>query len=341
MTLSIGPRPPRVLVVDDEQSILDLLKRRLETLGCQVSVLGGGSEVAQTVREQLPDLVLLDVMMPDVDGFTVCKTLKADPLVRDIPVVLMTARSEVDSRIKGLEMGAHDYIAKPFETAELVARIRAALRVKHLQDELKEANKRLERLAASDPLTDLPNRRTFDEQFFMAVERSRRSGEALSVLMIDLDNFKRINDTYGHQVGDDALRHISRVLGGRRRDTDLVGRYGGEEFVWALPGAGTTDAMEVAEWLRRTVEEMVIQTDEGAERLTVSVGVTTYEPAAHGPLGTTAMLEAADEALRSAKSAGRNQVTYQALGVVEGAPSDAEAESEAAEDDGTGLTRYR
>src|SRR3990170_261535 len=105
---------------------------------------------------------------------------------------MMTARSETDSRIKGLELGAHDYVGKPFETAELVARIRAALRVKHLQDELREANRRLERLAASDPLTDLPNRRTFDEQFFLAIERSRRGGEALSVMMIDLDHFKQV-----------------------------------------------------------------------------------------------------------------------------------------------------
>jgi len=226
MTLSMGPRPPRLLVVDDEQSILDLLRRRLEALGCEVTVLSGGSQVAVTVREKMPDLVLLDVMMPDVDGFTVCQALKQDPQVRDIPVVLMTARTEVDSRIKGLEMGAHDYVTKPFETAELLARVRAALRVKALQDELREANKLLERLATSDPLTDLPNRRTFDEQIFLAIERSRRTGQTVSVIMLDLDHFKQINDTHGHQVGDEALRQVAHILAGRRRVTDLVARYG-------------------------------------------------------------------------------------------------------------------
>jgi PleD family two-component response regulator len=246
MTLSMGPRPPRLLVVDDEQSILDLLRRRLEALGCEVTVLSGGSQVAVTVREKMPDLVLLDVMMPDIDGFTVCQTLKQDPQTRDIPVVLMTARTEVDSRIKGLEMGAHDYVTKPFETAELLARVRAALRVKALQDELREANKLLERLATSDPLTDLPNRRTFDEHIFLAMERSRRTGEVVSVIMLDLDHFKQINDSRGHQVGDEALRQVARILAGRRRVTDLVARYGGEEFVWVLPGAAPDAAVEVA-----------------------------------------------------------------------------------------------
>jgi diguanylate cyclase (GGDEF)-like protein len=338
MTLSMGPRPPRLLVVDDEQSILDLLRRRLEALGCEVTVLSGGSQVAATVREKMPDLVLLDVMMPDVDGFTVCQALKQDPQVRDIPVVLMTARTEVDSRIKGLEMGAHDYVTKPFETAELLARVRAALRVKALQDELREANKLLERLATSDPLTDLPNRRTFDEQIFLAIERSRRTGQTVSVIMLDLDHFKQINDTHGHQVGDEALRQVAHIMAGRRRVTDLVARYGGEEFVWVLPGAAPEAATEVAEWLRRTVEEAALETQRGTIKLTVSAGISTYDPAAHGPGSPELLLESADQALREAKEKGRNRVVYKAMGIAEAA-----AEEEAGEkpEEEPGVTRYR
>lgn len=338
MTLSVGPRAPRLLVVDDEPAILDLMRRRLEALGCEVTTLTGGSEVVKVVREKLPDLVLLDVMMPDMDGFSVCQALKQDAEIRDIPVVLMTARAEVDSRIRGLELGAHDYVTKPFETAELLARVRAALRVKALQDELRETNKLLERLAASDPLTDLPNRRTFDEQIFLAMERSRRTGQSLSVIMLDLDHFKQINDAQGHQVGDEALRGVALILGGRRRVTDLVARYGGEEFVWVLPGAGTDAAIEVAEWLRRTIEESSLETQRGVIRLTISAGVSTYDPAAHGRIGSEVLLEAADQALRRAKDAGRNRVEYQALRFEEEA---AEERAVPPEEEEPGVTRYR
>jgi two-component system cell cycle response regulator len=345
MAIATGDRSPRLLVVDDEQAILDLLRRRLEPLGYAVSVLQGGGRVVETARADPPDLILLDVMMPDLDGFSVCRAVKADPLIGDIPVILMTARSEVDSRIKGLDLGAHDYVAKPFETAELIARIRAALRVKHLQDELKEANKHLERLATSDPLTDLPNRRTFDEQFFLAIERSRRSGDPVSVLMMDLDHFKQINDDHGHLVGDDALRQIGRLLLGRRRVTDLVGRYGGEEFVWVLPGATAASAGEVAEWLRRSIEEMSVQTGQGPLGLTVSIGTTTFDPAEHGLIGSTSILDVADQALRDAKAAGRNRVVCRALAEareMETAVEDAEAPvGEARDADEPGLTRYR
>ncbi len=341
MAITFGSRPPKLLVVDDEPAILDLLQRRLEALGCTVSTLPGGTGVVQAARDQVPDLILLDVMMPDFDGFSVVQALKQEPEVRDIPVIMMTARSELESRIKGLELGAHDYVAKPFEAPELMARIRAALRVKQLQDELKDANKKLERLATSDPLTDLPNRRTFDEQFFLAVERARRTGEVLSVIMLDLDHFKQINDTYGHRVGDDALRQIGRLLTSRQRVTDVVGRYGGEEFVWVLPGAKTEDAMEIAEWLRRSIGEMSVETERGPARLAMSAGLTTYDPAEHGPMGSTTVLEAADQALRQAKDAGRNRVEVRALGVGKAVTVDAPGEEPAAEDETPGFTRYR
>ncbi len=348
-----GTRKPRLMVADDEQAILDLLRRRLEGLGCEVTVLEGGERVVATARELMPDLILLDVMMPDLDGFSACQYLKEDAAVRDIPVIMMTARSDLDSRIRGLEIGAQDFVAKPFETAELVARVKAALRVKGLQDELKEANKRLEQLAASDPLTGLPNRRTFDEQFFMTVERARRSGRPLSVLMMDIDHFKQVNDTYGHQTGDEALRLISGILSGRHRITDLVGRYGGEEFAWVMPGASGQAALEVAEWLRRTVEATPLETQEAQIRLTVSVGVSAYDPDEGVALTSSEILESADRALLDAKAGGRNRVSYRALGgpqgdlVGDGGTADqvdlawGESAGEDEDEVDPGITRYR
>lgn len=311
MSIAAGPQAPKLLVADDEQPILDLLKRRLEALGCTVFTLAGGSRVVRTARDLMPDLILLDVMMPDLDGFSVCQALKADALVRDIPVIMMTARSEVDSRIKGLELGAHDYVPKPFEASELVARIRAALRVKQLQDELKEANRRLERLATSDPLTDLPNRRTFDEQFFLAVERSRRSGEALSVMMIDLDRFKRINDTYGHAAGDAVLVETARRFAEAIRRADLLARYGGEEFCLLLPDTDVLGAITMAARLRELLEAEPIAFQPGPREAPVaievraSIGIAIWQPELEGVGDLIAL---ADRALYRAKSLGRDRV---------------------------------
>jgi diguanylate cyclase (GGDEF)-like protein len=345
MSITFGSRAPKILVVDDEPTILDILTRRLQSLGCEVSTLSGGTGVPERAREYEPDIILLDVMMPDLDGFSVLRALKADADVQDIPVVMMTAKTEVESRVKGLDLGAHDYVSKPYETTELVARLRAALRVKQLQDSLKLANRQLERLATIDPLTDLPNRRELDEEFSLAIERSRRTGDQVSVLMLDLDHFKRINDNYGHQVGDEALREIGRLLRGRRRITDLVARYGGEEFVWVLPGASTNDAVELAEWVRRSVGAMSVDTSQGPVALAVTVGVTTYVPAEHGAVSASSVLEVADTALREAKEAGRDRVGFLAIERgVSGEPERATAtDRDAAETvlDAPGATRYR
>ncbi|MDQ7829897.1 MAG: diguanylate cyclase [Armatimonadota bacterium] len=320
MSLSKDGQTPRILVVDDEPSILSMLRLRLESMGAAVVTTPRGAEALALARTHEPDLVLLDVMMPDVDGFTVIGELKADPVTREIPVIFMTARDEVDSRIQGLELGGHDYVTKPFNTAELLARVRAALRVKALQDELREKNRLLEQLASSDPLTALPNRRTFDEQVFLEMERARRSGQPLSVLLFDIDDFKQINARYGHQSGDEVLRRIGRVLAGRRRAVDLVARYGGEEFVWLLPGASTENAMELAEWLRRTVAEETVHTSEATIRVSISIGVSTYVPAEHGDAPTSALLEQADRALREAKAQGKARAVFRPLTLLEEQP---------------------
>lgn len=317
--LLIGTRPSRVVVVDDEPSILEMLRLRLESMGAVVITVLRGEDVIPVVREHDPDIILLDIMMPDVDGFTLMRQLREDEGTRHIPVIFMTARDEMDTRVQGLDLGAHDYVTKPFNTIELIARIRAALRVKTLQDELQEKNRTLEQLATSDPLTNLPNRRSFDEQIYLEVERARRTRQPLSCLIFDIDDFKQINTVHGLQAGDEVLRHIGRVLLGRKRRTDLVARYGGEEFVWLLPGAAPEGAMELGEWLIRTIKEMEVVTTLVPLRVTVSVGVSTYDPEAHGEVATSILLQHADEALREAKATGKARVVFRELSPLGGA----------------------
>jgi diguanylate cyclase (GGDEF)-like protein len=312
----MGRRPPRVVVVDDEPSILEMLRLRLESMGATVFTIQRGSDALPVARSEAPDLILLDIMMPDLDGFTVIRHLKEEEATRQIPVIFMTARDEIDSRVQGLDLGAHDYVTKPFNAVELIARIRAALRVKALQDELYEKNRLLEQLAASDPLTGLPNRRTFEEQVYVEMERARRGNHPLSCVIFDIDNFKEINDVHGHQAGDEVLRQIGRVLLGRKRRTDMVSRYGGEEFVWLLPGAPLAAATELGEWLLRTIRDLQIVTTLVPLRVSVSIGVSTYEPETHGDVPTSVLLASADEALREAKEAGKDRVVAQDLNLL-------------------------
>lgn len=311
-----GQRPPRVVVVDDEPSILEMLRLRLESMGTTVFTVPRGSDALAVARQEAPDLILLDIMMPDLDGFSVIRQLKDDHTTRQIPVIFMTARDEIDSRVQGLDLGAHDYVTKPFNTVELIARIRAALRVKALQDELYEKNRLLEQLATSDPLTGLPNRRTFEEQVYIEMERARRGNLPLSCLIFDIDNFKEINDVHGHQAGDEVLRQIGRVLLGRRRRTDMVSRYGGEEFVWLLPGAPMPAATELAEWLLRTIRDLEIVTTHVPLRVSISIGISTYEPETHGDVPTSILLASADEALREAKEAGKDRAVAHELNLL-------------------------
>ncbi len=324
--LLVRERAPRIVVVDDEPSIVEMLRLRLQSLGATVIPVLQGAEAYPIVRAQNPDIVLLDIMMPDLDGFSVIRQLKEDEVTRQIPVIFMTARDEMDSRVMGLDSGAHDYVTKPFNTVELIARIRAALRVKALQEELTEKNRMLEQLAASDPLTGLPNRRTFDEQVYTEMERARRHRQPLSCLIFDIDDFKDINDVHGHQAGDEVLRQIGRVLSTRKRRTDLAARYGGEEFVWLLPGADEQAALELGEWLLRAIAETEIVTTPVPLRITVSVGVTTYNPDAHGDTATTSLLQHADEALLEAKRTGKARVVFRELGILrETTPADVDA----------------
>jgi two-component system, cell cycle response regulator len=308
-----GPAAARVLVVDDVPDNVDILEARLTSRGYTVETATNGEEALEKVRRDPPHLMLLDVMMPIMDGFEVSRRIKADDSLPFIPIILVTARGTSDDVVEGLEAGADDYIAKPYNFQELEARVRAMLRIKRLQDELdqkarelEQANRRLRKLSITDGLTDLFNHRHVHELLQEEFERSRRTGEPLAVAMLDLDHFKAVNDTYGHPTGDVILYETAQILRDTAREIDMPGRYGGEEFIAILPNTGEDAAAHFGERVRRRVAEYVFRDGATEVKMTLSCGVASFP--APGVDTPEALLKAADAALYHAKHAGRNRV---------------------------------
>ncbi|HEU4556729.1 MAG TPA: diguanylate cyclase [Longimicrobium sp.] len=306
-------RSVRVLVVDDLPDNVEILRARLESRGYQVATASNGEEALAAVHSDPPHLILCDVMMPGIDGYEVSRRIKQDDALPFIPIILVTALGETEHIVQGLNTGADDYIAKPYHFNELEARVRAMLRIKRLQDELDQknrelevVNKRLRKLSITDGLTELFNHRHVHELLRDEFERSRRSGEPLGVAMIDLDRFKAVNDTYGHPTGDVVLYETARILRETAREIDMVGRYGGEEFIAILPNTAEDEAARFAERVRAAVEEHVYRDDATEIRMTCSSGVASF------PMedvdSPEELLKEADEALYVAKETGRNRV---------------------------------
>ena len=274
MTTQAGPETgsTRILVVDDVPDNVDILDARLSSRGYQVVTATNGEEALASVADTPPHLILLDVMMPGMDGREVAKRIKEDDSLPFIPIILVTALSEADDVVQGLESGADDYIAKPYNFRELEARVRAMLRIKFLQDELDQknrelelANKRLKKLSITDGLTELFNHRHVHQLLHDEFERSARTGESIAVVMMDLDRFKNINDTYGHPTGDVILFETAQIIQDTAREIDMVGRYGGEEFIAILPETEEASAAAFAERVRAAVEGHVFR-DGATER---------------------------------------------------------------------------
>lgn len=300
-------QPGRILVVDDNLDNLEVLATRLRFRGYTVDTATSGEEALARVAENPPDLILLDVMMPGLDGYEVARRIRADPNLPFIPIILVTARDSTQDKVAGLDAGADDYLTKPINYPELEARVRAMLRIKDLQGELEEKNRELARLSISDGLAGLFNHRHIQEVVHEEFERAKRTREPLAVVMFDLDHFKRVNDTYGHQVGDRVLQEMARILRSTAREIDKLGRYGGEEFIAVLPDTGIDDAVTFAERVRERVERHPFDVGRGHPiHLTVSAGAATYpHPAVYNP---KTLIHRADQALYAAKNAGRNRV---------------------------------
>jgi diguanylate cyclase (GGDEF)-like protein len=304
---------PRILIVDDHDDNVELLRMRLEAWGYRTASERDGEAALAAVEADPPDLVLLDVMMPKVDGFEVARRLKANRRLPFVPIIMQTALDSTDDKVQGLEAGADDYITKPIDFAELKARINSMLRIKRLQEvveererELLEANERLRYMSQTDGLTGLDNRRHIEERLREMWEHAQRLHEDLACVMVDLDRFKSVNDAYGHQAGDAVLKQLAQILKREAREIDRVGRYGGEEFMLLLPGTVLDAAVTFAERMRKKVEEHTFTFEGGSIRRTASFGVSAWP---HPRIGDCeAVVRAADDALYVAKETGRNRV---------------------------------
>lgn len=293
--------PPLVLVVDDDNDIRYLITQVLQRHGCRVHQAVDADAALAFCESDPVDLAVVDIELPGMDGLELLRAMHDRFSDKHIPVVLVTARALASDVATGLGLGASDYLRKPFETTELLARIDAALKIKRLQDQLRRQNTELDRLTRSDSLTGVYNRRHLDDQLDSHWRDGRRHGHPLAVLMIDVDHFKQVNDRHGHPYGDHVLQVVARRLQHGLRAGDVLGRWGGEEFLVIAPRTGRSGAVRLAERLRAAVAATPANRD--GITITVSIGVTATaqtEPAA--------LIDAADTALYRAKTTGRNRV---------------------------------
>jgi diguanylate cyclase (GGDEF)-like protein len=292
--MAIDPQP-LVLIADDDGVTRAMVSSWLLRAGYDVVVARDGDEALAVATARLPDLLLVDVTMPGLDGYEVCRAVQAATPVPP-PVIFLTAHGHTDARVAGLDAGAVDYVVKPFDMAELIARVRAALRTKAVRDGFIEQ-------ATRDGLTGLLNRREIDTQVAGAVGLAQRHERPLSCLMLDIDHFKQINDRFGHAAGDEVLRQAAARVTSVCRASDVVGRYGGEEFVLLLPETLAADAITAGDKLRRVLSEAPITCESVEVPITASVGAAVWS----GQMTPAGLYAAADHALYRAKELGRNR----------------------------------
>lgn len=325
-----------LLVVDDNPENISVLFDFLDDCGFEILVAENGYDALENAQNEQPDLILLDIMMPDISGFETCHRLKCNRYTQEIPVIFMTALSDTVNKVKGFELGAVDYVTKPFQHEELLARINTHLTIRKLQKklqaqqaelkaanqklrlqqiELQQANQELQRLATLDSLTQVANRRRFDECLEQEWRRSVREKHYLSLVLCDIDYFKRYNDTYGHQAGDDCLQQVARVISHAvKRPADLVARYGGEEFVIVLPNTPADGALQITRLIQENLYQLHIvhPHSEVSQYVTLSIGLTATIPGARDL--PRALVNTADNALYEAKRQGRNQIVFKKYG---------------------------
>ncbi|MDM8557124.1 diguanylate cyclase [Desulfococcaceae bacterium HSG7] len=292
----------KILIVDDEKINLDVMVSLLKPNYRTVAAKKGEMALKRLEKPPLPDLILLDIMMPGMDGYEVCRKIKQIPEARDIPVIFITAKTEVQDEAEGFQAGAVDYITKPFSPLIVMARVKTHI-------ELKRRGDMLERLAGLDGLTGIPNRRQFDQFLGAEWKRSLRYEHKFSIILVDIDFFKLYNDCYGHTEGDVCLKKVAgSIFKAVPRSEDLAARYGGEEFACILPETGNKGALAVANRILESVRALKIPHAQSKvdSHVTVSVGLATAVP----PLKDRKLelVKLADKALYQAKLKGRNQI---------------------------------
>ncbi len=310
-----------LLIVDDTPENIAVLFNFLSGHGFKILVAENGEDALENAQDERPDLILLDVIMPGIDGFETCRRLKSNPPTQEIPVIFITALSDTLDKVKAFKLGAVDYITKPFQQEEVLARVNTHLTIRKLQNELQaqkealeKANLELQRLATLDSLTQLANRRRLDEYLQREWRRATREQTPLSLILCDIDYFKNYNDSYGHQAGDDCLQQVAEALSRTvKRASDLVARYGGEEFTVILPNTPVEDAMQIASLIQQNLQALKIVHPQSAvnEYVTLSIGVSNTVPTPQD--SPEKLINVADNALYEAKREGKNRIILKKL----------------------------
>jgi diguanylate cyclase (GGDEF)-like protein len=297
-----------VLIAEDDPLFRRMLERWFTRWNYHVTAVENGLAAWEVLqREDAPQLAILDWMMPGIDGVELCRRVRAQDQGLYRYLLLLTAKDDKHDVIEGLEAGADDYLTKPFELDELRARVRAGKRILDLQAALLHAQEALQSVAAHDSLTGLWNRGAILELLQREISRRQRNGDALGVIMADIDFFKKINDTHGHLIGDAVLQEVTRRLAGNVRPYDAVGRYGGEEFLIVLPNCNVQNLVVGAERLRRSIADRAIETSVGPIAVTLSLGLASVETGEKEIVNPETIVHHADEALYLAKARGRNR----------------------------------
>jgi diguanylate cyclase (GGDEF)-like protein len=292
----------RILLVDDDAPVMTALGEMIAECGHEALTAGNFGDALRLFRSAKPDCVLLDVMMPTVDGFKLARMFKSEA-VSFVPVILLTALDDIESKRRGMASGADDFLSKPVSALELQIRLSSMLRIKELTDKIHLMNAQLAEIAVTDALTSLFNRRALSEHLEREFSRSRRYGHVMAVLIFDLDHFKSINDTHGHAVGDRVLQIMGSTLRATIRDTDITGRYGGEEFLVVAPETPPQQALVLADRIRLALEERT-RDQPDLPRVTTSVGIATSRSTQASSWDE--LVQIADAALYEAKRKGRN-----------------------------------
>ncbi|MBU0994711.1 MAG: diguanylate cyclase [Proteobacteria bacterium] len=307
-----------VLIVDDNPENLRVLGELIESIGHESAFAINGRQAISFLEKEMPDIILLDVIMPEMDGYHVCRTLKKNEKTAGIPIIFITARTEPTDIVNGFEAGGGDYITKPFNMSELTIRLENQLKIKSYQEKLEVTNrmldeknkalgialKKLEKAALTDPLTGLWNRRAIYKRLNDEKERVERGGRTFSVVIGDVDHFKQFNDTWGHDCGDFVLESIARILEDNLRKQDTVSRWGGEEFLMLLPETHVDGAFQKTDAIRRLLADHMFSFKEKSLSLSMSFGVVEFRAG----LAVDECIKLADRALYSGKQMGRNRV---------------------------------
>ncbi|MGH1471353.1 MAG: diguanylate cyclase [Cellvibrionaceae bacterium] len=296
---------PKILIVDDDSDSMNLLSYELEDDGHEVAALKNGQECLNQVKELNPDIILLDLNMPILNGMETLRELKSKLATRSIPVIMLTCEDDKSSIVEAMDIGAHDYVNKPMNYPILSARMRSALRLRESQRQLSIANQNLAKIAYKDPLTDTFNRRYFSSRAISEFNKARRYDRHFSVIMLDVDNFKKLNDEFGHAMGDTALTELAQMCKTHIRTEDFMGRMGGEEFCICCPETHIEGAKNLAERMRLSILDHTVVHAEASCSCTVSFGVTELLVE---DKSFDQVYDRADQLLYQAKEQGRNRV---------------------------------